>query len=191
MVILVIGLAVFLGIHFVPIFTGFRAQLQNRLGANGYKGLYSLIAIIGLGLTIWGYGLARYTTPILWNPPEWGPYLTAGLMIFSLIFLAASDLPGKIKQTVRHPMITGVAIWGLAHLISNGGLADLLLFGGFLFWAAIGRVSMYKREKAGLISVKDGPVRNDLIAVVAGTVVFLAFIWFGHEWMTGLPVFVF
>ncbi|MBZ0215699.1 MAG: NnrU family protein, partial [Fimbriimonadaceae bacterium] len=120
MTILIIGLVLFIGVHFVPAFTGLRARLRASLGEGRYKGLYSLVAAIGLGLIIWGYGLARYNQPLLWNPPAWGPHLTAFLMFFSIVLLAAADISGKIKEVVRHPMITGVGIWGIAHLASNG-----------------------------------------------------------------------
>lgn len=192
MSILIIGLVLFIGIHFLPIFTGIRNGLRDRLGESPYKGLYSLIAITGLGLTIWGYALARYDQPLLWTPPEWGPHLTALLMFISFIFIVAGDFSGKIKDVVRHPMITGVGFWATAHLFSNGGLADLLLFGGFLTWAIIGRISMGVREAAGVITVKEGgPLRNDVIAVAAAAVLYGLFIWIGHEWIIGVPAVAF
>jgi len=189
--ILIAGLVLFLGVHAIPMFQGLRGSLQERFGENGYKGFYSLLALAGLALIVFGYAQARYNQPILWIAPDWAPHLTATLMLFSLILLAAADISGKIKTVVRHPMITGVAIWGAAHLFANGGLADLFLFGGFLLWAVTARVSMQIRESAGLITVKDGPIRNDLVATAVGVVAFILIIWFAHEWIIGVPVLVF
>jgi uncharacterized membrane protein len=187
MLILIIGLILFLGIHSVRIFApGLRdAQVAAR-GLGPWKGLYSLVAFAGLVLIVWGYGIARQTAPILYEPPVWTRHLNLLLMVFAFIALAASQLPaGRIKAALKHPMLVAVKIWALGHLLANGDLAALLLFGTFLVWAVLDRISVKRRGDAGPL---PGPVKWDVAAVVIGLVAYALFAFGLHEWLIGVPV---
>lgn len=186
MTLLVIGLFIFLGVHALPITANLRTALRERLGAGGYRSLFTAASAIGLGLIIYGYGLARQDPTVLWLPPVWMKHVTFALMLPAFILLAAAYSPGKIKEKVRHPMLAAVKVWAFAHLLANGTLADLLLFGGFLAWAVADRISVKRRERAGLITVKGGPVRNDAIAVIVGVVAYIATLFWLHEWVIGV-----
>jgi len=192
MLILVVGLIVFLGIHSVRIFAdGFRdAQIAKR-GEKGWKGIYTLIAVIGLVLIIWGYGQARMDPIVFWVAPSWMSHVVALLMLFSIIFLVVSQVPaGKIKAAVKHPMLLSVKIWALAHLLVNGDLASVLLFGGFLAWAVLDRIAVKRRVIAGKTTEPAaGPVKWDAVAVVVGLVLYVAIIIDLHQWVIGVAPF--
>lgn len=191
MTILIIGLIVFLGTHLLPTMPALRNALRDRLGEGPYKGLLSLASLVGLVLIVWGFGLARAAGPLqLWEPPFWTRHLVHLLMLIAMILLVAAYVPGKIKQKLRHPMLVAVKTWAFAHLLVNGDAASVVLFGAFLAWAVFDRISIAKRERAGLARVATGPfpVRNDLIAVVVGTALFLAFFFKLHLWLIGVPV---
>lgn len=190
MAVLIAGLALFLGIHLVPVFTGIRASLRARLGEGGYRGLFSLVSVFGLLLIVWGYGIAREAPVIVWDPPLWTRHLAALLNVFAFVLLAAAYLPGRIRETVRHPMLAAVKLWAFAHLMANGTLADILLFGSFLAWALVDRISVKRRERAGLVTVTGGPVRNDIAAIVIGGAVYVLFAFWLHEALVGVAPFV-
>jgi uncharacterized membrane protein len=135
---LILGLIVFLGAHSVRIFAeDWRGRQVARLGPQGWKGVYSLVSLAGFVLIVWGYGLARAEPLPLWSPPVWTRHLAALLTLPAFVLLAAAYVPGtRIKAAVSHPMVLGVNIWAFSHLIANGTLADALLFGAFLAWAA-------------------------------------------------------
>jgi len=189
MLVLVLGLAVFLGVHLVPVVNGLKAGLVGRVGEGTYKVLFSIVAAAGLVLVVWGYGLAREAGPIvLYDPPAWLRHVTMLLMLPVFPLIVAAYLPGRISAAVRHPMITAVKVWAFAHLLANGDAASVLLFAGFLAWGVLARISMKRREAAGLSRVRTGPVRNDVVAVVVGLAVYLAFVWRLHLWIIGVPV---
>ena len=151
MTVLIIGLILFLGVHSVRIFAeGWRtAQIAQR-GEGAWKGLYSVASIVGFGLIVWGYGLARAEPTVLWAPQPWARHLAALLMLFAFILLAAAYVPNNgIKAWVHHPMVLGVKVWALAHLLANHTLADLLLFGSFLVWAVLDFRAARQRDRAG------------------------------------------
>lgn len=189
MLILILGLVLFLGIHSVRIFApGFRdVQIVTR-GENTWKSLYSLIALAGLVLIVWGYGIARQDPIVFWVAPVWMSHVTALLMLFSIIFLVVSQFPaGRIKAAVKHPMLLSVKIWAPAHLLVNGDLASILLFGGFLVWAIVDRIAVKKRVRAGLATEPaPGPVKWDVAAVLAGGLVYLAFLFYLHRLLFGV-----
>lgn len=190
MLILILGLVLFLGIHSVRIFApGLREALVERRGEGAWKGIYSLIALVGLVLIVWGYGIARQDPVVFWVAPLWMSHVTATLMFFSIIFLVVSQFPaGRIKAAVKHPMLLSIKIWAPAHLLVNGDLASLLLFGGFLAWAVFDRIAVKKRVRAGqAVEPVAGPVKWDIIAVAAGIVLYAAFVLFLHEWLIGVP----
>jgi len=191
MVPLVMGLALFIGIHLVTTQPDLRQGLAQRMGAGAYKGLYSLLSFVGLALIVLGYHkvqLAPGKNPILWTPPLWGRHVTMLLMLPVFPLLVATYLPGRIGTTVRHPMITAVKFWALAHLFVRGDAASVLLFGGLLAWAVYDRISLKRREAAGLVSVRSGPARNDIIAVVAGLAIYAVFLKWGHALLIGVPL---
>jgi uncharacterized membrane protein len=189
MVYLILGLVIFLGVHSVSIVApAWRERLVQRMGKGAWKGLYSLASVLGFVLIVYGYGLARTDPIVLYAPPLWTQHLTALLMlpVFPLIF--AAYLPGRIKTRLKHPMLAAVKFWALAHLISNGMLADVLLFGGFLAWAVADRISFKHRTQPDL---RTGPPsnKNDVIAVVIGLVVYVVFAFWLHVRLIGVSPF--
>lgn len=188
MVYLVAGLVLFLGIHSVAIVAPeWREQMRQRLGI-GWKGIYAVIALVGFGLIVYGYGQARLDPVVLYVPPVWTRHLSALLMlpVFPLIF--AAYLPGRIKTALKHPMLAGTKAWALAHLIANGMLHDVLLFGGFLAWAAADRISLKHRSQPDLKTAPPSKL-NDVIAVVLGLVVYFVFARWLHVRLIGVYPF--
>jgi len=187
---LILGLVLFLGMHSAKMLAwGFRERFIAERGENAWKGIYTVVSLVGFVLIIWGYSMARYEGPILYAPPLWFGHITMLLMLFSFVSLmAAYTPPGKIKAAVKHPMLLAVKLWAFGHLLINGELASVLLFGGFLVWAIADRISVRRREAAGLASLPEaGPLRNDAIPVVVGVVVYLLFVWRLHQWLFGVP----
>jgi len=137
MTLLILGLVIFLGVHSTRVFgEGWRSAQLARMGEKGWKGAYSLASLLGLVLLVWGYGLARQSPVALWTPVIGLRHLASLLTVFSFILLAAAYVPrNSVKARIGHPMVAGVKLWALAHLLANHTLADLLLFGGFLVWA--------------------------------------------------------
>jgi len=188
---LILGLALFLGAHSVRIFAGgWRDAQITRLGEMPWKGVYSLISAAGLGLIIWGYGMARVDAPMLWHSPPWTGHLTALLMGPAFILLVAAYLPGsRIKAAVGHPMVAAVKIWALAHLLTNGKLSAVTLFGAFLVWAIADFASARRRDRA---VGRTYPVRGwsrDVMVVVSGLVAWALFALYGHAWLIGVRPF--
>ena len=191
MLILILGLILFLGIHSVRIFApAWREARMAAMGEQPWKGIYSLVSFVGLIVIIWGYSLAWPTAPVLYEPPVWMKHVTALLMLVALISLMISVVPtGRLKPVLKHPMLLAVKIWAFAHLLANGDLASILLFGSFLVWAVLARISAKRRGDNGPAAA--GPVRNDAIGVAAGIALYLLFIWRLHLWLFGavpLPV---
>lgn len=189
MIWLIVGLVLFLGIHSVRIVAPeFRAAQIDARGLNAWKGIYSLIAIAGFVILVWGYGVARQDQVVFWVAPSWMSHVVALLMLPAMIFLVASQVPaGHIKAAVKHPMLLSVKIWALAHLLVNGDLASILLFGGLLAWAVVDRISEKRRLRAGITSNPvAGPLKWDIIAVVGGLLLYLLFITVLHKWLIGV-----
>ena len=168
MTMLIVGLALFLGIHSIRILApGVRDRLFARLGEWPWKGLYSIISLTGFGLLIAGFGAARATPVVLYTPPAWLHVIAIVLLIPVFPMLFAAYLPGRIQARLHHPMLVATKTWAFAHLLANGGLADVLLFGGFLVWAVADRISVGHRPPAPIRMAPAGRF-NDAIAVVAG-----------------------
>ncbi len=186
MTLLLVGLVLFLGIHSVSIVApAWRdAQVAGR-GEGAWKGLYSVAAGIGLGLLIYGYGLARQAPVVLYTPPTALRHLALLLLVPVFPLLLAAYLPGRIKTAAKHPMLLAVKFWALAHLLVNGNLAEVLLFGGFLAWAVAGRISLKRRP---VRRVPAGPARpaNDLLAVAGGLALYAATLLAVHRWLIGV-----
>ena len=193
MLLLIVGLALFLGTHAFTMARGPRAALIDRVGEGPYKIGYSLVALAGLILTGIGYGQYRAHGYIeVWSPPVWTRHLALLLVLLAFISFAAAYLPGRIKARLKHPMLLGVKIWATAHLLANGDLGSIILFGSFLGWAVYARIAAKKREAAGGITrvgMADRGWANDAIAVGLGTVLYLALAYVFHPAIIGVPVF--
>ncbi len=189
--ILILGLAVFIGAHGFVTFREPRAALLARFGEGLYKALFSVVAAIGLVLIVYGYGLYRSTDWIpIWDPPRWTRHASALLMLFSIIFVLAAYLPGHIKRTLKHPMLAGVKLWAFAHLISNGDLGSIVLFGSLLAWAVYARIAVKRRERTEpRPAVVVSGWRNDAVAVVVGVIVYFALGYIFHPLLIGVPAF--
>ncbi len=192
MTLLILGLVLFLGTHAFTMARGPRARLAARFGEGPYKGVYSLLSLAGIALIAVGYGQYRAGGYIpVWDPPVWTRHLSLLLVWFAFVAFAAAYLPGRIKARLKHPMIAGVKIWAFAHLIANGDLGSILLFGSFLAWAVVARISTRRRDE---VVPHGGPAappagwRNDLPALAIGTVAYLAFAVWLHPWLIGVAV---
>ena len=185
MIVLVIGLLVFFAPHSIRIFAdGLRREIIESIGEGPWKGLYSLVSVVGLVLIVWGYALARGAPVVLWAPPEWLRLVAIPLNLVAFILLAAFLVPaGSIKAALGHPMILSVKVWAFAHLLANGTLADLVLFGAFLVWAIADFAVARRRDRATGIVRIAGPARNDAMAVLVGVAIWAAILWKLHEWV--------
>jgi uncharacterized membrane protein len=188
MLYLILGLVIFLGVHSTEIVSPtFRSRAVARLGEGPYKGIYSLLSIIGFVLLIWGYGLARQNPVLVYAPPIWMRHLTLLLMLPVFPLLLAAYLPGRIKAAMKHPMLAAVKLWALSHLLANGMLADLLLFGGFLIWAVADRISLKRRAVLRPLPGPPPGKANDVIAVVGGLALYVVFVFWLHTKLIGVP----
>ncbi len=186
----IVGLIVFLGAHVFVSLRGRRQALIAAVGTGPYKGLFSLISIIGLVLI--GYGFARYRAEglvQLWYPPVWTRHIVVALMWPASIAVVAAYVPGDIKRVLKHPFLVGVKLWAFAHLCANGDLGGIILFGAFLAWAVYDRISLKHRADAGALPIPVGGRRNDFIAIVVGTILYLALGFVFHPLVIGLPAF--
>lgn len=188
--ILILGLLVFFAAHLLPVFAGLRARAVSRLGEGTYKGVFALVSLVGLVLIIYGFGAARAAgSPLIWDPPAGMRHLAMVLMLPVFVLVLAAYLPGRIKARLKHPMLVGVKLWALAHLLANGDLASMVLFGTFLAWAVVDRISVKRRPGAAAAAVVAVPrPRNDAIAVVGGLAIYLAFVFWLHAGLIGVPV---
>jgi uncharacterized membrane protein len=190
--IMIIGLAVFLGAHTLVALRPQRAAVIARLGEGPYKGLFALVSLVGILLI--GYGFARYRAAgyiDLWVPPHWIRHVTEALVWPAIILVVAAYVPNNIKRVLQHPMLAGVKLWALAHLLANGDLGSIILFGSILAWAVYDRIAIKRRGDAAAAvaaAASDG-YRNDFIVVVAGTLLYFALGFWFHPWVIGVPVF--
>ncbi len=188
--ILICGLVLFPGVHLVVARRNLRASLIARLGEVPYKALFSLISAIGVGLIVWGFARYRATEWIdVWHPPGWTRHVAVTLMLPAVILFVASYLRGRIYLAVKHPMLAGTKLWSLAHLIANGDLGGILIFGSLLVWAAIDRISLKYRSDPGAPPIPVGSWRSDVLAIVVGLLIYLALGFVFHPLVIGLPVF--
>jgi len=188
---LVLGLVIFLGTHSFSMARERRIALIGRIGEGPYKGLYSLLSLAGVVLISIGYGQYRASGYVpVWDPPVWTRHLALLLVLIAFICFVAAYLPGHIKAGLKHPMLAGVKIWAFAHLIANGDLGSILLFGSFLAWAVLARISAKRRDVAAQHGGTAAPAgwRNDILAVVIGTVIYLAFVFWLHPLLIGVSV---
>jgi uncharacterized membrane protein len=184
---LLVGLLIFFGVHSVAIVAaGWRERMVARIGPIPWKALYSVASLVGFVLLVGGYAQARLDPIFLYQPPAWTRHVAALLMLPVFPLLLAAYLPGRIKAAVKHPMLTATKAWAVAHLLANGALADVLLFGSFLAWAVLDRISVGRRPQAAVHGA-PAPMRNDVIAVVGGLVLYAVFVMWAHARLFGVP----
>jgi uncharacterized membrane protein len=183
MIYLLIGVALFCGVHLFPAAVALRQRLILKIGENPYKGLFSILALTGIILVVIGY--QRVELSHVYDPPVWGRTVTAILMLFSLILFAAANMPGNIKRFTRHPMLWGLVLWAVGHLLANGDKASVILFGSFAVFALIAMLSANIRG-ATKQTVKL-PVQKDIMIIVSGVVVYVVLI-FAHPYLFGVSV---
>jgi uncharacterized membrane protein len=188
---LILGLLLFLGAHSVRIVADpWRSQMRARLGEGPWKGAYSLVSIVGFALLVWGYGLARQQPVVLWEPPSWTRHVAAPLVLLASVLVAAAYVPRNgIRARLHHPMVLGVKTWALAHLLANGTLADLLLFGGFLIWAVFSFRAARRRDRATGTVYPAGTAAGTAGAVVAGLAFWALFAFWAHAALIGVRPF--
>jgi uncharacterized membrane protein len=189
LLVLILGLVLFLGIHTLTTQRDLRARIVASMGEAGYKIGYTLISVAGLALVTWGYSNYRATGWIdVWNPPTAFKHITVALMLPAVILVVASYIRGRIYTTLKHPMLTGVKLWAAAHLLANGDLGSIILFGSFLAWAVFDRISLKRRPDAGGPPIPVGGPGNDLIAIAVGVIVYLALAFAFHPVVIGVAV---
>lgn len=187
MTLLIVGLVIFLGIHSVGIFAPIWREAQiARLGAIPWKGLYSLISAVGLGLIIYGFGVARQTPVVLYAPPQWLRHVALLLMVPVFPLFIAAYFPGRIKAAAKHPMLLSVKFWALAHLLANGTLADVLLFGSFLAWAVADRIAVKRRAVPRVVPGAPPSPLNDAIVLIAGLAIYVLVLLWAHQRLIGV-----
>lgn len=187
----VLGLILFLGVHSTRIVAeGWRTGMLARLGEKRWKGLYTLVSLVGFVLLCWGYGQARLQPVVLWVPPVATRHVAALLMLVAFVMLVATYVPRNgIKARLRHPMVLSVKVWALAHLLANGNLADVVLFGAFLVWSVLCFRAARQRDRAGAITYPPGTSAGTTITVVVGLVAWLVFAFWLHGLLIGVRPF--
>lgn len=186
---MIAGLVVFLGTHAFTTQRDARARVMGSLGEGTYKIVYSLVSAIGLALIVWGFARYRATGWIdVWSPPVAMKHIAIALMLPAVIMVVASYIRGRIYTTLKHPMLAGVKLWAAAHLLANGDLGSIILFGSFLAWAVFDRISLKRRGDAGGPPIPVGGTTNDLIAIAVGVVAYLALAFAFHPAVIGVPV---
>ena len=192
MTLLLIGLVAFLGTHLIRIIApGLRNSLIEKLGKSGWNGLYSVVSVATLALLVYGFGQARLASgEALWFAPPWMVHVTVLLMSIAMVLLVASVIPaGYIAVKTRHPMITSVKVWALAHLLVNGELYAIITFVAFLGWAVVLRIAAKRRTARGEATERAYVSWIwDLVAVVVGLGIVIGFIHGIHLWLIGVPI---
>lgn len=187
--ILVVGLVVFFASHFFVAARDKRAALIERLGTNGYRAVFSVVSLVGLALIVWGFAQYRAHGMIpIWSPPVWMRHVTVGLMLISIVVLCSFRVPSHIQAWTKHPMLAAIKIWAFAHLLVNGDLGGILLFGSFLAWAVLARIAAKRRGDLGPRTAPAGWT-NDILVVVIGVVVYLLLGFYFHPYVIGMKVF--
>src|SRR6202158_4710009 len=186
---MILGLVLFLGVHTLTTQRGLRARVIASTGEGGYKIGYALVSAVGLALIVWGFARYRATGWIdVWYPPVALKHITVALMLPAVILVVASYVRGRIYTTLKHPMLTGIKLWAAAHLLANGDLGSIILFGSFLGWAVFDRISLKHRTDGGAPPIPVGGPTNDLIAVAVGVIAYLALAFAFHPVVIGVPV---
>ncbi|MCB1520167.1 MAG: NnrU family protein [Hyphomicrobiaceae bacterium] len=191
MILMVVGLVLFFTIHLVPANAELRRGVVTRYGENAYKIGFSIISLVGLVLIVLGYHklqLMPGKNPDLWSPPTAMRHIAFLLMLPAMILLVAAYVPSRIRTAAKHPMLAAVKIWALAHLLANGDMASIVLFGSFLIWAVYDRISLKHRVALGPLGAKTGGLAGDLIVLGVGTGLYLLMLKWGHSLLIGMPL---
>lgn len=190
MMVLIVGLILFLGLHLLPTSPELRDGLKERVGEVPYRIIFSLLSIVGLVIIILGFHKLQLhpgKNPILWDPPVWTRHIAVGLMLPAMILLVAAVIPSRIRSAAKHPMLAAIKIWALAHLLANGDLGGILLFGSFLAFAVYDRISVKRRGVRGPFGdASPASLLNDVIVVVLGIALYAALLFGGHQWLIGV-----
>ena len=198
MALLILGLVLFLGAHSTRVFAeNWRQATLERLGEKAYKGVYTLVSLLGFGLMMFGFDQVRWDSPVLWSPPVWAKHGAALLMLVSLVLLACAYAPrNAIKVKLHHPMVLSVKVWALAHLLANPRLADVVLFGAFLIWSVLNFRAARQRDRLAAASLSAGEGSGSLEpeissaatwrAIGIGVVVWAFLLSRGHAWLFGV-----
>ena len=198
MALLILGLVLFLGAHSTRVFAeNWRQATLERLGEKAYKGVYTLVSLVGFGLMMFGFDQVRWDSPVLWSPPVWAKHGAAVLMLLSLVLLACAYAPrNAIKVKLHHPMVLSVKVWALAHLLANPRLADVVLFGAFLLWSVLNFRAARRRDRLAAASLSAGAGSGALEpevssaatwrAIGIGVVVWAFLLSRGHAWLFGV-----
>lgn len=190
LLLLIVGLVLFISGHLVTTMRERRARLIERFGQNGYLGLYSAVAAVGLALVTFGFARYRVGGWIdIWYPSEGLRQIATWLALPSIVLIVASYVRGRIYATLKHPMLIGTALWAIAHLLVNGDLGSIILFGSLLAWVIYDLMTLRVRSDAGAPPIPVGGRGNDLIAIMAGVVAYLALTLVFHPVVIGVPVF--
>jgi uncharacterized membrane protein len=189
LLVMILGLVLFLGVHVLTTRRELRASFVGAMGEGGYKIVYSLASVAGLALIVWGFADYRATGWIdVWTPPTAMKHITVALMLPAVILVVASYIRGRIYTKLKHPMLAGVKLWAVAHLLANGDLGSIILFGSFLGWAVYDRISLKRRADVGAPPIPVGGPTNDLIAIAVGVIAYLALAFAFHPVVIGVPV---
>lgn len=190
MMVLIVGLILFLGVHLIPTQPELRDGLKERIGEGPYKILFALLSFAGLVVIVLGFHKLQVhagKNPILWEPPIWTRHIAVALMLPAMILLVASLIPSRIRTATRHPMLIAIKIWALAHLLANGDLGSILLFGSFLAFAVYDRISVKKRGARGpLGAASPSSALNDVLVIVIGLALYAWILLVGHQWLIGV-----
>jgi uncharacterized membrane protein len=189
LLVMILGLVLFFGVHTLTTQRKLRAGVIASTGEGGYKVGYALVSLVGLALIVWGFARYRATGWIdVWYPPVAFKHVTVALMLPAVILVVASYIRGRIYTTLKHPMLAGIKLWAAAHLLANGDLGSIILFGSFLGWAVFDRISLKHRTDGGAPPIPVSGPGNDLIAVAVGLVAYLALAFAFHPVVIGVPV---
>ena len=185
---LIAGLVLFLGLHSVRIVAEpWRASVIARIGRNPWRAVYSIVSLAGFALLVWGYGQARLDPVVVWSPPAWTRHVTSLLVLPAFVLIVAGNMRGtRIKAAVGHPMLLGTKLWAAAHLVSNGMLADIVLFGSFLVWAIVDYASSRRRDRAAGTVYPPGTSGRDATAIAIGTAAWFVFGFWLHAPLIGV-----
>lgn len=190
MMLLILGLVIFLSVHLLPANTALRDGLIARFGAGGYKAIFSVLSLVGFVVIVLGYHKMQLhpgKNPVLYDPPLWTRHITLALMLPAMILLVAAQIPSRIRNAVKHPMLAGLKLWAFSHLLANGDVASLLLFGSFLAYGIYDRISVKKRGALGPLGAKQpSGIMNDVLVVVIGSALYAALLFGGHQWLIGV-----
>ena len=191
MIPLILGLIIFFAIHLIPTSPDIRDGLIDRFGAGAYKAVFAVVSLVGFVLIVVGYHKLQVNpgkNPVLWSPPDFMRHVSFLLMLPAMILLVAAYVPSRIRTAVKHPMLAAIKLWALAHLLVNGDLGSIALFGSFLAYAIYDRISVKSREALGPLGARTGGIVNDIAVLVVGVALFAAMIMVGHGLLIGVPL---